>query len=348
MTGPETPAPAPGDVFAVTRAADEPPPAVTDGRERGAVVLDRILDAGIGLSLVVLIIVFSLLSPEFLTVHNFLNILDASSIVGVVSVGMTIALIAGQFDLAVGSIVGFCSSVLALSLSSWGVPVALAIPLALLVGIGLGLVNGALVVDMGINSIIATLGTLAAIRGFALVLTHGRPVVETNSFLTRIGVDRPLGIPVSVYVMTVLYVAGYVLLTRTRLGIHVYAAGGNPLSAERAGIRINGITRLVFIITGACSAIAAILITAKSFSGEAVYGQDLELDVLTAVLLGGVGLRGGVGSLVKTLIGVGIVGVIANGLVLAQVPGFYVDVARGFALIAAVLLEGWREKRASR
>jgi ribose transport system permease protein len=348
MTGPDAPGPSQDDLFATTPGAAEPLAVDAEARERRKALLDRALDAGIGLSLIVLMIVFSALSPQFLTVHNILNILDASSIVGVVSVGMTVALIAGQFDLSVGSIVGFTSSVLALSLASWGIPIEAAIPIAILTGIGLGVLNGVLVVDMGINSIIATLGTLAAFRGVALVLTQGRPIVESSNFLTEVGVSRPLGLPVSVYVMTALYVFGYVLLTRTKLGIHIYAVGGNPLSAERAGIRTKDITRFVFLLTAICAAVGGILITAKSFSGEAVYGQDLELDVLTAVLLGGVGLRGGVGSIVKTLLGVGIVGVISNGLVLAQVQGFYVDVARGVALICAVLLEGWREKRGSR
>ena len=348
MTGPDVPAPSHDEVFTATPGVSEPLAVAVEENERRKALLDRALDAGIGLSLIVLVVIFSLLSSQFLTVNNILNILDASAIVGVVSVGMTVALIAGQFDLSVGSIVGFTSSVLALSLASWGIPIWAAVPTAILTGIGLGIVNGVLVVDMGINSIIATLGTLAAVRGFALVLTQGRPIVETSNFLTQVGVSRPLGMPVSVYVMIALYVFGYVLLTRTKLGVHIYAVGGNPLSAERAGIRNKDIMRFVFFLTAICSAVGGILITAKSFSGEAVFGQDLELDVLTAVLLGGVGLRGGVGSIVKTLIGVGIVGVISNGLVLAQVQGFYVDVARGTALICAVMLEGWREKRGSR
>src|SRR5437764_425780 len=127
MTDPGTPAPSPDDVFA-TQRADEPAVDAVTASGRKSDRLDRVLDAGIGLSLIGLIIVFSLLSSQFLTVHNILNILDASSIVGVVAVGMTIALIAGRFDLSVGSIVGFCSSVLALSLTSWGIPVAAAIP----------------------------------------------------------------------------------------------------------------------------------------------------------------------------------------------------------------------------
>jgi ribose transport system permease protein len=318
------------------------------GRFRSIGLLDRVLDAGILLSLIALVATFSALSPQFLTVDNLLNILDASAVTGIVAVGMTMALIAGEFDLSVGSLVGFTSSVLALSLSSWGVPITGAIPLAIAATVGLGLVNGFLRVDMGINSIIATLGTLAAIRGFALVLTQGRPVVETSSVLTTIGVSRPLHIPVSVFFMAGFYLTGYVLLTHTRLGIHIYAVGGSQVAAERAGIRFRGVTRLMFIFTAFSAAVGGMLITAKSFSGQAVFGQDLELDVLTAVLLGGVGLRGGEGSIVKTLIGVAIVGVITNGLVLVQVQGFYIDVARGSALVLAVMLEAWREKRGRR
>ena len=317
-------------------------------RSGGARLLDTILDAGIVLSLIALVVVFSLLSDEFLTVDNIVNIADASAIVGIVAVGMTVALIAGQFDLSVGSVVGLSSSLLAVSLVDWGVPLVLAIVIAVGAALAVGTINGVLVLEFGINSIIATLGMLAAVRGFAFVVAEGSPIPTHSPFLNDVGVSRPLGIPVSVYVMAVAYVAAWVLLTQTRLGVHIYAVGGNQSAAERAGVRDRSVIRLVFLIAAFCAAIGAILITAKTFSGQAVYGRSLELDVLTAVLLGGVGLRGGQGSVVKTLVGVAIVGVITNGLVLTQVEAYWTDVARGCALILAVMLEAAREKRARR
>ena len=319
---------------------------VTPSRRSAA--LDRVLDAGVLISLAALIAIFASLSPQFLTVANFLNILDSSAIVGIVAVGMTIALIAGQFDLSVGSVVGLSSSFLALSLTTWGVPVGVAIVLAVAVALAVGVVNGVLVVNLGINSIIATLGMLAAVRGVAFVVAKGSPIVTDSKLLNDIGVSRPLGIPVSVYVMIVAYVLAYVVLTQTRLGLYIYATGGNIVAAERAGIRVGQILRLVFLVTAFCAAIVGILITARTFSGQAVYGRSLELDVLTAILLGGVGLRGGQGSIVKTLVGVAFVGVLTNGLVLTEVPAYWIDVARGGALIAAVVLEAWRERRATR
>jgi ribose transport system permease protein len=314
----------------------------------GARLLDRILDAGILLSLIGLIVVFSALSPEFLTVDNLINIADASAVVGIVAVGMTVALIAGQFDLSVGSIVGFTSSLLALSMADWGVPVGLAIPLAIAAALVVGAINGFLVVNLGINSIIATLGMLAAVRGIAFVVAKGSPITVDSQFMIDVGVSRPLGIPVAVYVMAVAYVGAWVLLTQTRLGVHVYAVGGDVTAAERAGVRHRRILRFVFLLAAFCAAIGAVLITAKSFSGQATFGRSLELDVLTAVLLGGVGLRGGEGSILKTLVGVAIVGVLTNGLVLTQVEAYWTDVARGGALIIAVILEAAREKRARR
>jgi ribose transport system permease protein len=311
-------------------------------------LVDRVLDAGILLSLVGLVIVFSVLSPEFLTVDNLVNILDASAIVGIVAVGVTIALIGGHFDLSVGSIVGLCSSLLALSLVDWGIPVGPAIVLAILGGLVIGAVNGILVVNFGINSIIATLGMLAAVRGIAFVVAEGSPIPVNNAFLTDLGVSRPLGIPVSVYIMAVAYAGAWVLLTQTKLGLHVYAVGGNEVAAERAGIPVKRITRLIFLATAFCAAIGAVLMTARTFSGQAVYGRELELDVLTAVLLGGIGLRGGEGSILRTLVGVAIVGVITNGLVLTEVPAYWTDVARGGALIVAVVLEAIRERRGKR
>jgi ribose transport system permease protein len=148
--------------------------------------------------------------------------------------------------------------------------------------------------------------------------------------------------------MAVAYLGAWVLLTQTRLGVHIYAVGGNAVAAERAGVRHRWVIRFVFVLAALCAAIGAILITAKTFSGQAVYGRSLELDVLTAVLLGGVGLRGGQGSILKTLVGVAIVGVITNGLVLTQVEAYWTDVARGSALILAVIVEALREKRGRR
>jgi ribose transport system permease protein len=314
----------------------------------GARLLDRVLDAGILLSLIALVVLFSILSPQFLTVDNLINIADASAVVGIVAVGMTVALIAGHFDLSVGSTVGLASSFLALSLMEWGVPVGPSIAVAIGAALVVGVVNGILVVNFGINSIIATLGMLAAVRGLAFVVTSGSPIPTDSAFLVDVGVSRPLGIPVAVYVMAVAYLGAWVLLTQTRLGVHIYAVGGNPVAAERAGVRHRWVIRFVFVLAALCAAVGAILITAKTFSGQAVYGRSLELDVLTAVLLGGVGLRGGQGSILKTLVGVAIVGVITNGLVLTQVEAYWTDVARGSALILAVIVEALREKRARR
>ena len=234
----------------------------------GARLLDRILDAGVLLSLIGLIVVFSVLSPEFLTVNNLINIADASAVIGIVAVGMTVALIAGQFDLSVGSVVGFTSSLLALSLSEWGVPVGLAIPLSIAAALGIGLINGFLVVNLGINSIIATLGMLAAVRGIAFVVAKGSPISVDSPFLIDIGVSRPLGIPVAVYVMAVAYIGAWVLLNQMRLGVHIYAVGGDETAAERAGVRYRNVLRFVFLLTAFCAAVGAILITAKSFSGR--------------------------------------------------------------------------------
>jgi ribose/xylose/arabinose/galactoside ABC-type transport system permease subunit len=311
-------------------------------------MVDRVLDASILLSLVALVVLFSILSPEFFTVNNLLNILDASAIVGIVAVGVTIALIGGHFDLSIGSIVGLSSSVLALTLTDWGVPVLPAIGLAIVAALVIGALNGVLIVEFGINSIIATLGMLAAARGIAFVVSSGEPIPVENDFLTTLGTSEPLGIPISVYIMAVAYVGAWLVLTQTRLGLHIYAVGGNPVAAERAGIRHHSITRLLFFTTAFCAAIGAVLVTARNFSGQAVFGRDLEFDVLTAVLLGGIGLRGGEGSILRTLVGVAIVGVITNGLVLTEVPPYWTDVTRGGVLILAVVLEAIREKRGRR
>jgi ribose transport system permease protein len=312
---------------------------------RGSRVLDRVLDGGILLALIALIAIFSIVSPQFLTVSNILNILDASSIVGIVAVAVTIALIAGQFDLSVGSVVGFSSALLAVSMASWGMPVVPAMCVAFGGAMLIGVINGILVVNIGINSIIATLGMLAAVRGVAFVVASGSPIPTDDQFLNTIGIAKLLGVPVAVWVMALVYTCAWIFLSQTRIGLHTYAVGGNIEAAERAGVATSRIIRLAFLVTAAGAAIGAVLITARTFSGQAVYGRSLELDALTAVLLGGVGLRGGEGTVGRTLVGVAIVGVITNGLVLTQVEAYWTDVARGVALITAVILQSLRERR---
>ena len=308
----------------------------------------RILDFALAFALIGLVVLFTILSPVFFNITNLWNILDAEAAIGIMAVGMTFSLISGQIDLSVGSILGFSSCVTALALANWHVGAAEAIAFGLVGGLAVGVVNGSLVVDLGINSLIATLGTLSAVQGFAYVITKGEPIEISNNAMIWLGTARPLGVPIDVLVMFAVYLIAYITLKHTVLGTHIYAIGGSTSASERAGLPVRRLFRYIFLLTGITAGIAGVLTAARTFSGAAVYGQDEELYVLTAVLLGGVGLRGGEGNVVKTLLGVAIVGVLTNGLILTNVPAFWTEVAQGLALLVAVVAGSLRYRRGER
>jgi len=311
-------------------------------------VIDRGLDVGIYLALVALIAYFSLRSDVFLTRDNLLNIGSAIAISGILAAGMTIVLICGQLDLSVGAVQGIVAVVLVVLVANHGWPLWLAITVAVLGGLLCGLLNGTLIVVFGINSIIATLASASVIRGLAYVLTSGTTIPFDNTWLLGLANDRPLGIPVPLVVMAFVYLASYVFLNRLKVGAHVYATGGNSSASSRAGIPVNRLYVLVFFISAAFAAIAGLITVGQTASGSASYGTGIELSVLTAVLLGGIGLSGGAGRIERTLVGVVIIGVLNNGLVLTNVQSYYQQIASGIVFLLAVIAEATRRKRARR
>lgn len=309
---------------------------------------DRLLDLGIYGALLGLIAYFWAASPYFMTTSNLLNIGNAVAISGIMAAGMTVVLICGQLDLSVGAIQGFVVVTVVVASVHHGLPVAVAIPLGVVAGIGCGLLNGILVVVFGINSIIATLASASVIRGTAYVLTSGTTIPFNNAWLLNLVESRPLGVPMPVYVLAVVYLLGFVLLRYLKFGWHVYATGGSSSAATRAGIPVRRIYYTVFLISALCASIAGLITIGQTASGSATYGTGVELSVLTAVLLGGIGLSGGVGRIERTLVGVLIIGVLSNGLVLTSVQSFYQQIANGIVFLLAVIAEATRMKRRTR
>jgi ribose/xylose/arabinose/galactoside ABC-type transport system permease subunit len=330
-----------------TAPADEASAIVARG-DRQARMIDRGLDVGIYLALVALIVYFSIRSDVFLTKANLLNIGSAIAINGILAAGMTIVLICGQLDLSVGAVQGFVAVILVVLVSNHGWSLPVAIVFAVGCGLVCGLLNGVLIVVFGINSIIATLASASVIRGFAYIATSGTTIPYDSPWLLNLANDRPLGIPVPLVVMAVVYVVSYVFLNRLRVGAHVYAAGGNASAASRAGIRVDRLYYLVFFISAAFAAVAGLITVGQTASASASYGTGVELTVLTAVLLGGIGLSGGAGRIERTLVGVVIIGVLQNGLVLTNVQSYYQQVASGIVFLLAVVAEATRRKRARR
>ncbi|MDT5027774.1 MAG: ribose transport system permease protein, partial [Micromonosporaceae bacterium] len=262
--------------------------------------------------------------------------------------GMTVALIAGQLDLTVGANVSIVSVTVAVLIQSVGVSTPVGILGGLAVGFLIGLCNTVLVVRLGINSIIATLAFSIALRGLALILTDGQVKPLTNSALQNFITDRLLGVPVSLWILVAVYLVTWVVLGFTRSGWHIYGVGGNASAALRSGIKVKRVYTAVFVTTGLLAAIGGVITAGNAGSGGPNYAVGAEFDVLTAVLLGGIGLAGGSGKIQRTLAGVLVIGILNNGLTLLSVDTYYQQLARGAVFVLAVILGAVSERRRAR
>lgn len=288
--------------------------------------------------LLLLCALLSVLSPHFLTVSNLLNVAEQTAINAVVAVGMTFVIVSGGIDLSVGSMVALSGVVMASALrAEWPVPAALAA--GLLVGTACGLLNGLLVTKGRLPPFIATLGLMSVARGAALVYTEGRPISGFGAGFRSLATGRVLEIPVPVLYTALVYVVGYVLLTRTRFGRYVYAIGGNEEATRLSGVAVGFHKTMVYALSGATAALAAVLLTARLNSAQPIAGMMYELDAIAATVIGGTSLLGGEGSLGGTLVGALIMGVLRNGLNLLGVSSFLQQIVIGVVIIAAVVVD---------
>jgi ribose transport system permease protein len=315
-------------------SAPPPPGAVPTARRRQVPEV-----AALVVVLLVLGIFFSITSPYFLNYDNFVNIVTAAAVTGIIAAPATMLLIAGQFDLSVGSAAAFCGAVLAsLALHN---DMAFAVPVAILAGVGIGILNGFLVTVIGINALITTLGTLAVFRGLTQVLTDGQTLgVEHFSGL---GTARPLfNIPLPVYIFAGVALAFWFLSRYTVFGRSMYAIGANPAAARLNGIRSKRIIFVGFVLSGLCVAIGGLILASQLGAASPQAANGLELSVVTAVILGGASLAGGRGAISGTMLGLLIIGTLNNGLVLLNVSSFWQTVAQGSLLIFAVAFDQLR------
>ncbi|MEV4383457.1 ABC transporter permease [Streptosporangium sp. NPDC049644] len=294
---------------------------------------------GLLIFLAVEVVFFSVQSPYFFNWDNWGNILTAVSITGVLAAAGTLLLVAGQFDLSVGSGVAFVGIVLVETAPSLGLGPALV--LSVLAGVGIGLLNGFLVTVVGVNALITTLGMLGIFRGLTLVIGKGQSIfIEGFDWATA----RPfLGIPMPAIVLVVVIALFYVLMHYTVFGRKMYAIGANPVAARLVGIRVNRTIFAGFLLSGGCMALAGLLVTSQLGSSSANTGVGLELAVVTAVILGGTSLSGGTGTIFGTVVGLLIVGVLSNGLTLLNVDSSWQQVATGVLLILAVAVDRLRQ-----
>ena len=288
--------------------------------------------------LVALSVALWILSPHFLTVSNLLNVAQQTTINAIIAVGMTYVIITAGIDLSVGSIVAFSGVVLGMALHA-GVPM----PLALLSGLGTGLLcglsNGALITVGRLPPFISTLGMMSVARGAALMVTDGRSVSGFSEPFKAIAGGSLLGLPMPVVITLVLYVVAQFGLKRTVLGRCVYAIGGNEEAAKFSGINMTFYKMVVYGLSGLLSGLAAIVLTARLNSAQPTAGTMYELDAIAATVIGGTSLMGGEGSVVGTIIGALIMGVLRNGLNLLNISSYIQQTVIGGAIILAVLVD---------
>ena len=281
---------------------------------------------------------FSFFSEYFLTASNLFNIVQQTSINAIIAVGLTFVIITAGIDLSVGSIVALSGVVLGTVLKmELFFPLALGI--GMIVGCASGLVNGLLISYGRLPPFISTLGMMSVARGMALLWTDGRPVSGFTEGFRFLATGKILFIPTPVLIMIVVYLAAHFVLTRTKFGRYTYAIGGNEEAALLSGINVKKHKTMVYGLSGLLSGIAAIILTARLNSAQPNAGIMYELDAIAATVIGGTSLMGGRGSVIGTLVGALIMGVLRNGLNLMNVSSYIQQVVIGSVIIVAVLLD---------
>lgn len=302
------------------------------------------INPGLLVALALIFVALSISTPYFFTPDNLLNIAKAVTVVGIASAGESIVIISGGFDLSVGSTMAAAGMLAAWLLES-GAPIPLAFVTAIGLGVLIGVVNGTIISYFRINPLITTLGTLAIVRGLAFVISGGREIVISDPAWLELGTGVWLGIPIIVvFALTTFVVIGW-SMPRTPFGRYVYAIGSNIRAARLAGIAVDRWRLVFYIVCGATAALSGLVLTARTGSARPSAAVGFELDVITAVILGGASLSGGRGTVWGTLVGLVLIGVINNGLTLAQVPAFWQQVVKGVILLSAVLYDELRRHR---
>lgn len=341
-----------------------PPLSVSDAPAQGEgkrlKAFNLVLELRAFIALIVIIVVFGLLSDAYLTWDNLVTMTKHVAINAILAIGMLMVILTGGIDLSVGSIVGLAGIVAGVLLEGlhlgfantivylpvWGV-----IIVALLVGTGVGAINGTLVTRFNVAPFIATLGTLYMARGVALLISGGETYPNLggspelgNTGFDFLGTGKIVGIPVSIWLMVAFGIAAVFLTRKTPFGRWVYALGGNSRAAELSGVPVRKVTMRVYMISGLCAAMAGLIIASELTSAAPQAGETFELNAIAAVVIGGASLSGGRGAVRGALIGAFVIGFLADGLVILGVSTFWQIVIKGAVIVLAVILDQSQQK----
>lgn len=294
---------------------------------------------GMLIVLILIMIAFGLLSPVFWSLNNLINILRQVSIVGVCSVGMAMVIIVGGIDLSVGSTVAVSGIVAAIAMKTGVIPPVVAVLISLAVGLAVGLFNAFIINEFDLPPFVATLGTMSMLRGVAYLVTGGYPVFGFPSSYTVLGQGNLGFIPIPVIVMLAVFALGVFIMNSTRWGRYIYGVGGNQDASRLSGVSPKKIRYFVYTFNGILTALAGTVLLSRVNSATPSAGTGYEMDVITAVILGGVSMSGGEGNILGVLVGVIIMGVLVNGMTLLNVNEYWQLVVKGGVLILAVILD---------
>ena len=289
-------------------------------------------------------ILFAMLNPNFLTTVNLINVFRQASINIVLAAGMTFVILTGGIDLSVGSILA-CTAVLSLMSSirpemHWA---TIVVPLA--AGLVMGALNGVLIAYVKLPPFIVTLGSMTALRGAAYLFANGTTIINNDLNFAWIGNESLGPVPWLIVISFVIILLSWLVLTKTVLGVRIYAVGGNEQAARLTGIKVGGVLVFVYAISGLLSGIGGVMTSSRLYSASGLLGNGYELDAIAAVVLGGTSFVGGIGSVAGTLIGALIIAFLNNGLTLMNISYFMQLVIKGLVIIIAVMIDKYRTSR---
>jgi ribose transport system permease protein len=300
---------------------------------------------GIIVALFVLILVVSLSAPSFLTKANMLNLLRANAVNAIICCGMLMAVLMGEIDISVGSTVGLSGVIGAYLITNASFPVWLTLLCCILTGLAVGVINGISVSYFGIPAFVASLATMSIGRGLTAIVCGGISIRIRNDIYSRISSANIGGLSMIIIYALVIIFLTWTLLNRTRFGYYIYAIGGNKLAAQYSGINTKLYNLIPYLLIGMFSALGGIIWSSRLGSAAATLGQGFEMDAIAAVVIGGVSMSGGVGTVGGMVIGVLIVGVITNGLNLMSINPFWQEVFKGIIILAAVIVDMLRKRK---
>lgn len=301
---------------------------------------------GILLGLAILCVIFSIFGNNFLTQKNILNLLRTCATNCFLAIGVQMAIILAGIDLTGGALAALSGVMTVAAFQWWGFPVQLAVLMGILIGVVIGLLNGVIVAYTGIHPFVVTLAMQSFCRGTAYLVANGSPVTAYgNDGFAKIGQGSLGPVPLPVVYMIIFLILDYFFLNKTQTGRHIYAVGGNEVSARFSGINVKKIKILVWTISGALAGFCGVVLASRLASGQPSTGEGYETDAIAAAVLGGISFFGGTGSVGGLLIGVLIIGLISNGLNLMHVNSYWQFVLKGIIIIAAVYVDMVKQKK---